>query len=164
MVTIKIEPILKQFYWVSVSFSLTYTHTPVFRALAGWGGCTLGRHFPWTKTKQLLCSFLFAFPIMILFCFYFLTSKIISCMPCTKLHNLHSPIQHFNIFPKTRSTHSLMCLATKMWSMKMCSFVPFFLKRPRRAACEKVKWIICSYLYTVWETYWNRIKTWNTAI
>ena len=71
LVTIKMEPISKHVYLVSVSSSLTYTHTPVFRASAGWGGCTLGRHFPWTKTKQLLCSFLFAFPIMILFCSFF---------------------------------------------------------------------------------------------
>ena len=37
------------------------------------------------------------------------------------------------------ATHSLMCRATNMWSMKICSFVPFFLKRPRRAACGEDK-------------------------
>ena len=151
---------------MSVRSRLTYTHTPVFRALAGWAGCTLGKHFPWTKTKQLRCTFLFALPIMILFkfCFFNFNNYFVHEIHKIAQFTQHSPIQHINFPPKTKSTHSLMCLATKMWSMKMCSFVPFFLKRPRRAACEKNKWIICNYLYTEWETQWNRMKAWNRAI
>ena len=48
-------------------------------------------------------------------------------------------IQFSRIMFHRKWSHSLMCRATKMWSMKMWSFVPFFLNRPRRAACRNVK-------------------------
>ena len=128
----------------------THLHTyACFPSLSGMRRLHTWQALPLDKNKTITLHFFVCSSNRDTFQILFLTPIIILCMSCTKLHNLHSPIQHFNIFPKTRSTHSLMCLATKMWSMKMCSFVPFFLKRPRRAACEKVKWIICSYLYTV---------------